>query len=527
MTSLVQNFAHRLGLSGPGSSNNVAHNSLPDRKESQLDKKGVMTTESGAPVAEYIKPLTAGPGGPILLQDHYLLEKMQHLNRERIPERVVHAHGFGAHGYFQVTHDISKYCKADVFKPNQKTNVFVRFSPVRGGTDSTEANRDIRGFSIKHYTNEGVWDMVGNNTPVFFIRNPVQFVDLVHVVKRDPKTNLVNFDAFYDWIASVPESIHQALWLMGPRGLPAGYQYLQGYSSHTFKFVNAEQEEFYVKMHYHSNQKVKNLKQEEAEDLKDPYFATRDFVKTLDNGGSASWTMKIQVIPKKEAQNYKWNIFDLTKVIPHSDYPLIEVGQLVLNQQVTNYFAETEQVCFSPSHLVPGIEPSCDPILQSRLMSYHDAHMYRVGVNQSQLPINCPFNQVRNNDSDGRMCMFVKSGANYYPNTQDQQSNYFNGHPDKKYSATSVDLPQQTGTGDRFDYNHPNSDFEQPNLLWNKVFSDEDRKQTVSNFATTLVGTRQTTKQRMYDLLAKVDEKLSQQVQKATEKLAKEREQLH
>lgn len=334
-----------------------------------------------------------------------MIDKLAKFDRERIPERVVHAKGAGAHGYFELTKDMSKYTKAKLFNGvGTRTPVFTRFSTVGGEKGSADTERDPRGFAVKFYTEEGNYDLVGNNTPVFFIRDPIKFPDFIHTQKRNPQTNCKDPDMFWDFLSQTPESIHQVSILFSDRGTPDGYRHMNGYSSHTFKWVNEQGEQFWVKYHWKTDQKIKNLTAEQADKIKsiDADYATRDLHNNIRDGNAATWTLQVQIMPVAEGYDYRWNIFDVTKVWPHKDYPCIDIGRMVLNKNPENYFAETEQSAFSPSHLVPGIEPSFDKMLQGRLFSYPDTHRHRLGANYDHIPINCPYRaKVHNGQRDG------------------------------------------------------------------------------------------------------------------------------
>eukprot|EP00834_Sanchytrium_tribonematis_P000320 NODE_6_length_70510_cov_1.054395.p25 type:complete len:348 gc:universal NODE_6_length_70510_cov_1.054395:40099-39056(-) len=339
-----------------------------------------LTTSNGNPVDSNQFSITVGQKGPVLLQDFHLIDKLAHFDRERIPERVVHAKGAAAHGYFEVTHDISKYtCAKFLNKVGKRTPVFLRFSTVGGESGSADTERDPRGFAVKFYTEEGNWDMTGNNTPVFFIRDGVKFPDFIHTQKRNPQTHLKDPDMFWDFLSLVPESIHQVSILFSDRGTPDGYRHLNGYSSHTFKFVDRNGKYVYFKWHFKTDQKIKNLQAEKAGQLagSDPDYATRDLFNSIEKGQYPSWSAYVQIMTEEQAEKYRWNILDVTKVWPHSDFPLIPVGKMVLNRNPENYFAEVEQVAYSPSHLVPGIDASFDKMLQARLFSYPDTHRHR------------------------------------------------------------------------------------------------------------------------------------------------------
>jgi catalase len=359
-----------------------------------------LTTASGIPVLDNQNSLTVGPSGPILLQDFHLIEKLQHFNRERIPERVVHAKGSGAYGKFTLTHDISQFTTASLFQTvGSTTDVFVRFSTVGGEKGSADTERDPRGFAIKFYTQEGNWDLVGNNTPMFFIKDPIKFPDFVHTQKRDPATNLKSPNMVWDFWAHSPESLHQITMLFSTRGIPDGYRHMDGFGSHVFSMTNSNGEVVWVKYHFKTNQGIKNLTPEAATALagSDPDYAQR----------FPSWTMSIQVMTEAQRESWEkrtgWSAFDLTKVWPYSDFPRIPVGQLELNRNVSNYHAEVEQAAFSPANIVPGLGFSPDKMLQGRLFAYHDAQLYRVGTNHQQLPVNRPKCPVMHHQRDGAM----------------------------------------------------------------------------------------------------------------------------
>ncbi|CAO3578049.1 unnamed protein product [Absidia cylindrospora] len=352
--------------------------------------KNILTTSNGNPVENNQTSQTAGQWGPVLLQDFHLIDKLAHFDRERIPERVVHAKGAGAHGYFEVTHDVTGLSKAKFLSHiGKRTPVFTRFSTVGGEKGSADTARDPRGFAVKFYTEEGNWDMVGNNTPVFFIRDPSKFPDFIHTQKRNPQTNCGDPDAFWDFLSLVPESIHQVSILFSNRGTPDGYRYMNGYSSHTLKLVDAQGNFKYVKWHFKTDQGIKNFTAAEAGKLasEDPDYATRDLFQSIERGDAPSWSVYVQVMDPKDAKHYKFNPFDVTKVWSHKDYPLQPVGRMVLNRNPENYFAETEQAAFSPSHVVPGIDVSPDRMLQGRLFSYPDTHRHRLGTNYAQSPL--------------------------------------------------------------------------------------------------------------------------------------------
>ncbi len=442
-----------------------------------------MTTADGAPIARQ-HALTAGPRGPVLMQDVQLLEQMQHFNRERIPERIVHAKGSGAYGTFTVTHDITKYTKADIFSEiGKKTEMFLRFSTVAGERGAADAERDVRGFSMKFYTNEGNWDLVGNNTPVFFIRDPYKFANFIHTQKRDPKTNLRNNDMQWDFWSQCPESLHQLTTLFSDRGIPKTLRHVNGYGSHTFSFINAQDERVWCKFHFKTNQTIQNTMDDEAAKLigGDRESNQRDLFESIERGDFPSWTMKVQIMTQEQADEFEastgWNPFDLTKVWPHADFPLIEVGQMELNRNPENYHAEVEQVAFKPSNFVPGISSSPDKMLQARLMSYADAHLHRLGVNHHQIPVNAPRCPVMNTMRDGQGANAANYGGatNYWPSTRPDAVN-----PDEQFLDPAWDLGN--AIVDRYDSTVDHDDFTQPGNLY-RLFDDGERDRLTTRIA--------------------------------------------
>ncbi|MCZ7527789.1 MAG: catalase [Acidimicrobiia bacterium] len=388
---------------------------MPDRR--------ILTTESGAPVADNQHSQTAGPSGPVLLQDQHLIEKLARFNRERVPERIVHARGSGAHGYFEVTGDVTAWTRAGFLSEvGRRTETFVRFSTVAGSRGAPEAVRDPRGFAVKFYTEDGNYDLTGNNTPIFFIRDPLKFPDFIHSQKPDPYTNRQEPDNVWDFFSLSPEATHMFTWLFGDRGIPASYRHQNGYGSHTFQWVNAAGGQFFVKYHFKTDQGIRTLTTEEAARLagENPESHTADLMEAIDRGDHPSWTLKVQVMPAADAAGYRINPFDLTKVWPHGDYPLIEVGRLVLDRNPDNYFAEVEQAAFDPGHFVAGIGPSPDKMFQARMFAYGDAHRYRLGINHTQLPVNRPHATAADNyGRDGAMRFDGNRGRekNYEPNS--------------------------------------------------------------------------------------------------------------
>ncbi|MFF4956852.1 catalase [Streptomyces sp. NPDC001222] len=363
------------------------------------------TSNAGIPVESDEHSLTVGSNGPVLLQDHYLIEKMAQFNRERVPERVVHAKGSGAYGIFEVTNDVSQFTKADLFQPGRRTEMLARFSTVAGELGSPDTWRDPRGFALKFYTQHGNYDLVGNNTPIFFVRDSQKFQDFIRSQKRHPVTGLRNNDMQWDFWTLSPESAHMVTWLMGDRGIPKTYRNMNGYSSHTYMWINGGGEKFWIKNHIKTDQGVDFLTQEQADDLagRDADVHRRDLYEAIERGDHPSWTMYVQVMPFEDAPDYRFNPFDLTKVWPHGDYPLIEVGRMTLNKNPEDYFIHIEQAAFEPSNMVPGIGPSPDKMLLGRLFSYPDTHRYRIGPNYAQLPPNRPRVDVRSYAKDGPM----------------------------------------------------------------------------------------------------------------------------
>jgi len=389
-----------------------------------MDDKKKLTTAAGAPVPDNDNAMTAGPRGPMLLQDVWYLEKLAHFDREVIPERRMHAKGSGAFGKFTVTHDITRYTRAKVFSEiGKETEVFVRFSTVAGERGAADAERDIRGFAVKFYTEEGNWDLVGNNTPVFFLRDPHKFPDLNRAVKRDPQTNLRSATNNWDFWTNLPEALHQITITMSERGIPYSYRHMHGFGSHTFSMINAAGERHFVKYHFKTKQGIRNLAPARAKELAgtDPDYAQRDLFEAIARGEHPRWTVSIQVMSEAEAARAAVHPFDVTKVWPHKDHPLIEVGELVLDRNPDNYFADVEQAAFAPSSVVPGLGFSPDRMLQGRLFAYADAHRYRLGVNHHQIPVNRPHSPVRayHRDGAGRVDGNGGGAPNYHPNSFD------------------------------------------------------------------------------------------------------------
>lgn len=438
----------------------------------EKDNNKKLTTAAGAPVVDNQNSMTAGPRGPILLQDVWLLEKLAHFDREVIPERRMHAKGSAAYGSFTVTHDITKYTKAKVFSEiGKKTDMFVRFSTVAGERGGADAERDIRGFSMRYYTEEGNWDLVGNNTPVFFFRDPMQFPDLNHAVKRDPRTNMRSANNNWDFWTSLPEALHQVTIVMSDRGLPSSYRSMHGFGSHTFSMINAENERVWVKFHMRSQQGIENLTDQEAEAVvgKDRESHQRDLYDNIENGNFPKWKMYIQVMTEEQANNMPYNPFDLTKVWYKKDFPLIEVGEWELNRNPDNYFAEVEQAAFTPANVVPGISFSPDKMLQGRLFSYGDAQRYRLGVNHHQIPVNQPRCPVHSFHRDGAMRTDGNMGStvHYEPNS------YGEWQEQPKYKEPALDL---FGAADQWNFRDDDDNyFEQPGKLFNLMSLEQQQ----------------------------------------------------
>ncbi|MBE3657242.1 catalase [Vibrio navarrensis] len=437
-----------------------------------MKKNPKLTTAAGAPVVDNQNIMTAGPRGPALLQDIWLIEKLAHFDREVIPERRMHAKGSGAYGTFTVTQDITRYTRAKLFSQvGKKTDLFLRFSTVAGERGAADAERDIRGFAVKFYTEEGNWDLVGNNTPIFFMRDPLKFPDLNHAVKRDPRTNMRSEKNNWDFWTLLPESLHQVTIIMSDRGIPASYRHMHGFGSHTFSFINAQMERFWVKFHFRTHQGIKNLTNEEAEAIisKDRESHQRDLYESIENGDFPKWTLYIQVMPEKEAAQVPYNPFDLTKVWPHKDYPLIEVGVLELNRNPDNYFAEVEQAAMNPANVVPGISFSPDRMLQARLFSYGDTQRYRIGVNHHQIPVNAPRCPVHGYHRDGPMRVDGNFGSTigYEPNSYGQ----WQEQPDFREPPLSIE-----GAADHWNHREDTDYFSQVGNLFRLMKKDEQQR---------------------------------------------------
>lgn len=464
------------------------------REQGKNQPSDRLTTLFGAPVGDRENSMTAGPRGPMVMQDPYFLEQMGHFDREVIPERRMHAKGSGAYGTFTVTHDITKYTKAKIFSEvGKQTEMFARFSTVAGERGAADAERDIRGFALKFYTEEGNWDLVGNNTPVFFFRDPKLFASLNHVVKRDPRTNMHNAESNWDFWTLLPEALHQVTILMTDRGIPKGYRNMHGFGSHTYSMVNADNERVWVKFHFRTEQGIENLTAEEAEEViaKDRESSQRDLYNAIEEGNFPKWKLYIQVMTEEQAKNHYHNPFDLTKVWYKDEFPLIPVGEFELNRNPENYFAEVEQAAFAPTNIVPGIGFSPDKMLQGRLFSYGDTQRYRLGANHHQIPVNSP-------KAASNVCPFSRDGAmrvdgnlgghtNYYPNSYD----HYKDDAEAKQPALEME-------GLVYEHNFRDDDdqyYEQPGKLFN-LQSDEMKQRIFENTANEMQGVSDRVKHR-------------------------------
>ncbi|KAJ8935770.1 hypothetical protein NQ314_012659 [Rhamnusium bicolor] len=486
----------------------TAANQLLEYSRKHEDEEKTMTTSFGTPIPDKNASLTVGYHGPILLQDWILLDELSHFSRERIPERVVHAKGAGAFGYFEVTHDITHYTAATVFSEiGKKTPIAVRFSQVAGELGYPDTVRDLRGFAIKFYTEDGIWDLVGNNQPVFFVNDCINFPSFIHVMKRNPKTHLrPDYDMFWDMISLRPETTHTALILFSDRGIPASYRNMHGYGTNTFAFVNNHGKLVYCKFHYLTNQGILNLSSEEAQKIAgvDTDYHTRDLYNAIENGDYPSWNFYVQIMTPEQAAKSPYDPFDDSKVWLHADYPLIPVGRFVLNKNPKNYFAEVEQIGFDVAHLIPGIEPSPDRMLQGRLFNYGDTHRYRLGVNSLQLPVNSPF-KVHSYTRDGRSTINSQGGTpNYHPNSFKGPEN------DRRAQALSPSLPL-SGVAKRID-NGNDDNFTQARLLYQRVLKPDERSRLIQNIASWLKPTNSVLQDRAIVNFSKVDESLGQQI---------------
>ncbi len=470
-----------------------------------------LTTAAGAPVVDNENSMTAGPRGPVLLQDVWLIEKLAHFHREVIPERRMHAKGGGAHGTFTVTNDITKYTKAAIFSEvGKQTPMFARFSTVAGERGAADAERDIRGFAMKFYTEQGNWDLVGNNTPVFFFRDAMHFPDLNHAIKRDPRTGLRSPQNNWDFWTSLPEALHQLTITMSDRGIPKSFRHMHGFGSHTYSFINAEGVRHWVKFHFHTQQGIENLTDAEAEQLvgKDRESNIRDLYESIEEGNFPKWKMYIQVMTEQEARELPYNPFDLTKVWYKGDFPLIEVGEFELNRNPENNFAEVEQAAFTPAAVVPGISFSPDKMLQARLFSYGDAQRYRLGVNHHQIPVNAPQCPFQSFHRDGAM----RTDGNLGGTTSYQPNSYNEWNGQEAYKDPALPLE---GDADIYDFREDDSDYyTQPGKLFN-LMSDEQKEALFGNTARNMDGATDLVKYRHIRHCFKADQAYGQGVAKA------------
>lgn len=465
-------------------------------------KERKLTTNFGRPVDNDQTSASAGPRGPLLIQDVHLIEKLAHFNRERIPERVVHAKGAGAWGFFEVTHDVSMYtCASFLSGVGKRTEVFTRFSTVGGEKGSADSERDPRGFAVKFYTEEGNFDLVGNNTPVFFIRDAIKFPDFIHTQKRNPRTNLKDPDAFWDFLSLTPESVHQVTILFSDRGTPMNYRSMNGYGGHAFMWYNETGNYCWVKIHLKTESGIRNFTGREADQMRgvDPDTATRDLFEAISEGVFPSWRMEIQVMTPEQADTFRFNPFDVTKVWPHSEFPPIPVGRLVLNRNPANYFSDVEQAAFSPGNLVPGIGPSPDKMMQARIFGYHDAHRHRLGPNYHLIPVNAPRGSgFVNYERDGAMRVDDNGGEgpNYWPNSAGTPA------PDSGRALPPINVFE---TADRHQVALTDMDFVQAGVLYRKVMSDEDRRHLIDNITGHLKNASVHIRKRQTALFYKVD----------------------
>jgi catalase len=472
------------------------------------------TNDAGVPAASDEFSLTVGPSGPTVLHDHYVVQKMQHFNRERVPERVVHAKGGGAHGFFEVTEDVTQWTRASFLSEvGKRTPVFVRFSTVAGELGSPDTNRDPRGFALKMYTEEGNYDLVMNNTPVFFVRDASKFQDFIHSQKRMPDTGLRDNNMQWDFWTLSPESAHQVTILMSDRGTPRTWRHMNGYSSHTYSWMNAAGERFWVKYQFKTVQGIENLTDAEAKALasEDPDVHRRDLWDAIARADAPEWRLEMQIMPFEQAADYRFNPFDLTKVWPHSDYPPITIGRLVLDRNPENHFAEVEQSAFDPSNLVPGIGLSPDKMLMGRIFSYHDTHLHRIGPNYQQLPINAPKSPVYSYNKEGPMT-YRHAGSQpvYAPNS-------YGGPVADPARGDDLDWGVEAAEIGRYAYekHSEDDDFVQPRALYREVMSDTDREHLITNIVNHVkAGVQPDVVPRVVEYWRSVDPDLGAQVEK-------------
>lgn len=504
-------------MSSKSTSGDQFRDYLDDKKAKSQDV--VYTTANGVPMPHPYETQRVGENGPLLLQDFHLIDLLSHFDRERIPERVVHAKGGGAHGIYKTTNGLEDLCLADMFQEGKECPITVRFSTVGGESGSHDCARDPRGFSVKFKTDEGNWDLVANNTPVFFLRDPAKFPHFIHTQKRDPSTHLTHADdstMFWDYLSQNPESVHQVMILMGDRGIPDGWRHMHGYFGHTIKLVNKAGEWVYCQFHMISQQGTKFFTQEESAE-KSPDYAQKDLYEAIEKGDFPKWSLEVQTMTAKEAEDLwekeKINVFDLTHVWPHKQFPLRKVGELTLNENAANYFAEIEQVAFNPAHLVPGLEPSADPVLQSRLFSYPDAHRHRVGVNYQQLPVNAPRTSYR-------MGNFQRDGGMAFYN-QGSRPNYISSIEPIHFKERTVDTGKVhghfTGNAVTFLSEIREEDFKAPRALWEKVFDDGAKERFIKNVSGHMANCKKEDAiKRQIAIFREVSEDIASRLEKAT-----------
>ncbi|XP_050504615.1 catalase-like [Diabrotica virgifera virgifera] len=491
----------------------AAAEQLTEWHKNNKEHIGYSTNGAGIALINKDCSLTAGKYGPIILTDYELCEQLQKFNRERIPERVVHAKGAGAFGYFECTKALTDLTVSKVFESvGKKTPIAVRFSQVAGNLGSADTVRDPRGFALKFYTEEGNWDVVGNNTPIFFMRDPILFPMFIHSQKRNPVTNLRDWDAFWDYLGRRPESVHQVLFLFSDRGIPDGHRHQHGYGSHTFSMIGKNRKLTWVKYIYKTNQGIKNLDPATADKLAgtDPDYAVRDLYNAIEAGKKTgkypSWTFYIQTMTPEQATKVKFNPFDITKVWPHQDFPLIKVGTFTLNRNPGNWFSELEQLAFAPSNLTPGFGGSPDRLLQGRLFGYPDAHLHRLGTNFEQLPVNRPIKKIENFERDGPACLYNQGGApNYHPNSF--------GGPEVDPAAKNWTQPPEHISGD-IDYHDLSNDdnYSQPNVFWNKVLDEAAKGRLVNNLAGAIKNAKKEIQDRAVEVFKNVDPVLGERL---------------
>jgi catalase len=470
------------------------------------------TTDAGIPAASDEYSLTVGAGGPILLQDTYLVQKMQQFNRERVPERVVHAKGGGAFGFFETTEDVSDLTRADLFQKGKRTDMVARFSTVAGERGYADTTRDPRGFALKFYTEDGNYDMVGNNTPVFFVRDPQKFQDFIHSQKRRADNNLRDNNMQWDFWTLSPESAHQVTWLMGDRGLPRSWRHMNGYSSHTYMWINAGGERCWIKYHFKTDQGVEHFTEDEGHQMagENPDHHMQDLFESIKGGQAPSWTLYVQVMPFEDAADYRFNPFDLTKVWPHGDYPLRPVGRMVLDRNPDNYFADIEQATFEPSNMVPGIGPSPDKMLLARLFSYHDTHLHRVGTNSQHLPVNRPKHApVHSYNRDGAMRSNNPPDPVYAPNSY--------GGPVAQPGSYGSD-PSWSVSGEivraAYEAHREDDDFVQAHAMVNQAMDDAARARLISNIIGHVAqGVEEPVLSRVFEYWRKIDKTVGDRVE--------------